>query len=188
VIDIYCYRRHGHNETDEPAFTQPDLYNVIERHPLLSSKFAKETAALGTVSEKEALEIKSAFLAKLESALNEVSSSGNVKKKKNPLSGSTAIFQAPYSHEPCNTAITKRTLDKIVKAITTAPEDSMLSKKSSALFWTADFKSGRMEGPTTGDSPRHLPLVRFFWKALRSPLRPRQPSRHIQPPQLGSLR
>jgi 2-oxoglutarate dehydrogenase E1 component len=122
VIDIYCYRRHGHNETDEPAFTQPDLYNVIRRHPLLSTKFAQETAALGTVSEKEASDIKAKLIAKLEAALSEVSKQGEGKKKKSPLSGSTAIFQPPYSHDPCNTEITKRTLDKIVKAITAAPE------------------------------------------------------------------
>lgn len=122
VVDIYCYRRHGHNETDEPAFTQPDLYNVIRHHPLLSTKFAAETARLGTVSENEAAEIKARLIAKLEAALGEVSKASNGKNKKNPLIGSTAIFQAPYSHEPCNTAITKRTLDKIVKAITTAPE------------------------------------------------------------------
>jgi 2-oxoglutarate dehydrogenase E1 component len=122
VVDIYCYRRHGHNETDEPAFTQPDLYNVIRRHPLLSTKFAQETAKLGTVPEKEAADIKAKLIAKLEAALSEVSKPGDGKKRKSPLTGSTAIFQPPYSHEPCNTAITKRTLDKIVKAITTAPE------------------------------------------------------------------
>jgi 2-oxoglutarate dehydrogenase E1 component len=122
VLDIYCYRRHGHNETDEPAFTQPDLYNVIKRHPLVSSKFAQEAAALGTVSDSEATEIKAKLIAKLESALNEVSKPSEKKTKKSALSGSTAIFQPPYSHDPCNTGITKRTLDKIVKAITTAPE------------------------------------------------------------------
>ncbi|MEI8294476.1 MAG: 2-oxoglutarate dehydrogenase E1 component [bacterium] len=122
VVDIYCYRRHGHNETDEPAFTQPDLYNIIKKHPLLSTKFAKETSALGTVTDKEAAEIKANLIANLESALNEVSKPAEGKKKKSALSGSTAIFQAPYSHEPCNTAISQRTLDKIVKAITKVPE------------------------------------------------------------------
>ena len=130
VLDIYCYRRHGHNETDEPAFTQPDLYNVIRRHPLLSTKFSKEAAALGTVSEKEAADIKAQLIAGLEVALSEVSSeAAGGKKKKSALTGSTAIFQAPYSHDPCNTAISKRTLDEIVKSITSAPEGFQVVQK-----------------------------------------------------------
>jgi len=147
VIDIYCYRRHGHNETDEPAFTQPDLYNVIRRHPLLSTKFAQETAALGTVTEKEAAEIKAQLIAKLESALSEVSKPGESKKKKSALSGSTAIFQAPYSHEPCNTAITKRTLDKIVKAITTAPEGFHVVQKIQRTVLDRRLQVWKDDGP-----------------------------------------
>ena len=47
VVDIYCYRRHGHNEGDEPAFTQPDLYGRIKNHPLPSEVFLKQIASLG---------------------------------------------------------------------------------------------------------------------------------------------
>ena len=47
VVDIYCYRRHGHNEGDEPAFTQPDLYNRIKNHPLPSEVFFNQIASLG---------------------------------------------------------------------------------------------------------------------------------------------
>ena len=52
VLDIYCYRRHGHNEGDEPSFTQPDLYNQIKSHPLPSEVFAAQIAPLGTVSSR----------------------------------------------------------------------------------------------------------------------------------------
>jgi len=52
VVDITCYRRHGHNETDEPTFTHPNLYHTIKNHPLLSEKFAAEAAAAGTVTSE----------------------------------------------------------------------------------------------------------------------------------------
>ena len=71
VIDIYCYRRHGHNETDEPTFTHPNLYHTIKGHPLLSEMFAAEAAALGTVTPEEAAGIKGESLAELEAALAE---------------------------------------------------------------------------------------------------------------------
>ena len=123
VIDIYCYRRHGHNETDEPLFTQPDLYSIIKAHPLLSITFAAQVSALGTVTPDEASGIKSKLLEKLEAAFTEVKKKDESKKKKSEFAGSTAIFQPPYSHEPVNTAITVATLDKVAAAITTVPEN-----------------------------------------------------------------
>jgi 2-oxoglutarate dehydrogenase E1 component len=123
VIDIYCYRRHGHNETDEPLFTQPDLYSIIKVHPLLSATFAAQVSALGTVTADEAAEIKARLLEKLEAAFSEVKKKGEPKKKKSEFAGSTAIFQPPYSHEPVNTAITVATLDNVAAAITTVPKN-----------------------------------------------------------------
>ena len=123
VVDIYCYRRHGHNETDEPLFTQPNLYNLIKGHPLLSSIFVNQTAALGTISADEAAQIKGKLIEKLEAAFSLIKNQADSKKKKSEFSGSTAIFQPPYSHEPVNTEITKGTLDKLVKAITAVPKN-----------------------------------------------------------------
>jgi len=120
VIDIYCYRRHGHNETDEPSFTQPALYNTIRNHPLLSESFAAQAAALGTVNSEQAAAIRAELLAELEAGLAVAKQPTDAKK--NEFAGSTAIFQPPYSHEPIGTAITATTLEEIVKALTTVPD------------------------------------------------------------------
>ena len=48
VIDMYCYRKYGHNEGDEPAFTQPKLYKLIRRAQRLEKSTAKCWLRLGT--------------------------------------------------------------------------------------------------------------------------------------------
>jgi 2-oxoglutarate dehydrogenase E1 component len=54
VIDLVCYRRHGHNEADEPAATQPMMYQVIRRHPTTRKLYADKLIAEGIVREDEA--------------------------------------------------------------------------------------------------------------------------------------
>src|SRR5436190_2635906 len=49
VIDMYCYRRYGHNEGDEPAFTQPDLYAKIDRHPSVAELYKRELLESGAM-------------------------------------------------------------------------------------------------------------------------------------------
>lgn len=69
-IDLVCYRRHGHNETDDPTLTQPTLYREIEAHPSVRKLYAQRLLAEGVVQEKE-LEEQSASLRELfEDALN----------------------------------------------------------------------------------------------------------------------
>jgi 2-oxoglutarate dehydrogenase E1 component len=57
VIDMYCYRRWGHNEGDEPAFTQPLLYRWIENHKSVRDAYLEHLLALGEVTQAEADEI-----------------------------------------------------------------------------------------------------------------------------------
>ena len=148
VIDIYCYRRHGHNETDEPSFTQPNLYATIKGHPLLSTKFANEAATLGTVSSEEAAKIKAGLIEHLEAGLKEVAKPKPVgKKKKSAFAGSTAIFQPPYSHEQVNTAITKAVLDKVAKAATSVPNDFRIVGKIKRTVVERRLKIWKDGGP-----------------------------------------
>jgi len=54
VIDLVCYRRHGHNEADEPAATQPMMYQVIRKHPTTRQIYAEKLAAQGVLSKDDA--------------------------------------------------------------------------------------------------------------------------------------
>ncbi len=57
LIDLIGYRRFGHNEADEPAYTQPSMYQVIKKHPPVRERFARELIEQGVVSEQESTEM-----------------------------------------------------------------------------------------------------------------------------------
>ncbi len=122
VIDMFCYRRHGHNEGDEPTFTQPTLYSTIQQHPPLSSIFTAETIDLGTVTAEEAAAMKTEAMAELEEAFEVVKKTVPDKQEGGRFAGSTAVFQPPYSYEPVDTRITPETLELLVRGMSAVPE------------------------------------------------------------------
>ena len=83
-IDIVCYRRHGHNEGDDPNFTQPVMYNIIKKHPNPRDLYAKQLLERGDIDQATADKIEKDFWDKLQERLDEV--------KEKPLKYS---YQAP---------------------------------------------------------------------------------------------
>ncbi len=122
VIDMICYRRHGHNEGDEPLFTQPNLYSQIERHPSVWSIFKQHLTDCGILTAEEATAAEESFRQQLENARIEVKEAEASGEALSVFAGSTATFQPPYSHEPVHTAVTRDMLEKIVLGITRVPE------------------------------------------------------------------
>jgi 2-oxoglutarate dehydrogenase E1 component len=124
VIDMYCYRRYGHNETDEPSFTQPKLYKRIHSHPAVTKIFKNRMLESGVLTAAEAEALEKEFRRRLESALTEVRSS-EVKSKSDhqrSLEESAAIFQPAYSHEDPDTRVSAKTIGRIVDGITRVPD------------------------------------------------------------------
>jgi 2-oxoglutarate dehydrogenase E1 component len=68
VIDLWCYRRHGHNEGDEPGFTQPLMYKKIAQHPTVRQTYARRLEEEGVVKPGEAQALHDAFTKQLEAA------------------------------------------------------------------------------------------------------------------------
>ena len=124
VVDLYCYRRHGHNEGDEPVFTQPDIYAAISKHPSVGKIFRKRLVDSGILSAAEANALDAEYQAKLETTLKEVrqAESEPAEERVNRFRESTAVFQPKFSHAPVDTTVPKPVLDRIVHTLTTVPD------------------------------------------------------------------
>lgn len=88
VIDLICYRKHGHNEGDEPAFTQPGLYKEIENHPTVRDIYVKELLRKGEFTEEETQAIFDEFDELLQQAFEDAKSSPSLEVTDNMLNRS----------------------------------------------------------------------------------------------------
>ncbi|MBI2516735.1 MAG: 2-oxoglutarate dehydrogenase E1 component [Opitutae bacterium] len=126
-VDMYCYRKHGHNETDEPSFTQPALYRKIAAHPLVSALYTQQLTEEGSLSAAEGDAIKAEYSAALDENLDKAKAreaAKVAKRKADPhaeFKGSTAVFQPGYSHEGVETAVPAALIDRVVHGLTTVP-------------------------------------------------------------------
>jgi 2-oxoglutarate dehydrogenase E1 component len=136
VVDMYCYRRYGHNETDEPSFTQPKLYKKINAHLAVTKLFKDRMLQSGVLTAEEAEALEKEFRNRLETALGEVRTSGVTSKKDfhRGFEESTAIFQPPYSHREPETQISKELIDLIVARMTRVPEGFTVQPQVRKLF------------------------------------------------------
>ncbi len=128
VIDMYCYRRYGHNEGDEPNFTQPDLYARIEKQPSVATLYRNRLVDSGRLTKEDAGAMLKEYEESCELALQEVKAvvsvgAAPVGRSLKSFEGSTAVFQPPYSHEPVETAVSLETLEKVARAVTHVPEE-----------------------------------------------------------------
>ncbi|ORY33742.1 Thiamin diphosphate-binding protein [Naematelia encephala] len=125
VIDIVCYRRYGHNETDQPSFTQPKMYKAIQKQPTVLSIYTDSLVKEGTFSEKEIDEHRQWVWGMLEKAHE-----GSKEYKPSPrewLSSSWEGFPTPKElaenvlpHHPTGTD--EATLKRVGEVISSFPE------------------------------------------------------------------
>jgi len=148
VINMYCYRRYGHNEGDEPSFTQPDLYAKIEKRPSVTQLYKRELLEAGTLSEDDAASLEAEFALRLEMTRDEVRAIEKRKAgEKARFRESTAIFQPEYTSESEATAISKKTLETIVDGLTRILEGFEIQPKIKRIVLDHQRKIFEQGGP-----------------------------------------
>ena len=127
VIDMYCYRKHGHNETDEPAFTQPTLYKTIAKHPPVSEVMKAKLLEEGELSAKEIEALKKEHHDILHNAFTTVQEEeAKANKQKKSV---TKPPQPLFSFDPVKTGVTAKALEATAKKLTEVPDGFKLNSK-----------------------------------------------------------
>ena len=146
VIDIFCYRRYGHNEADDPVSTQPTMYADISSHPSVGTQFKKRLIAAGVITAEDAAALEKEMDDRHEKALAVVKTAEK-DETINSFTGSTAEPQPAYTHDPVETAVPAEGLAQIVKALTTVPDGFAIQPKLKSFLLEKRAKAWANGGP-----------------------------------------
>jgi len=124
VIDVYSYRRHGHNEIDEPAFTQPLLYQAIRKRKSVQDGYLEHLLKLGDVTEDEAQEIATERKRQLDKGLEVARSKNYVRGNDNPTGIWEGYFGGPEENaDEVSTSIPVERAARLLEALAKVPDD-----------------------------------------------------------------
>ncbi|MFZ5554368.1 MAG: 2-oxoglutarate dehydrogenase E1 component [Bacteroidota bacterium] len=135
-IDILCYRKYGHNEGDEPRFTQPLLYKIIQRHPNPREIYVNKLVEQGSITADEAKSLEKDFKALLENMLNEAKQTEKAKITsflEGQWKGVKMAEKNAFDQSP-KTAVDKKTFLDIANKIVSLPKEKKFFNKIEKLF------------------------------------------------------
>ena len=130
VIDIICYRRFGHNEGDEPAFTQPEMYREIKNHPTTRAIYAQQLQEEGVIKADEADTIKDEVTRMLDESFK--AATNYRQNQADFLQGAWSdleIAEAEDNPRRGDTAINEDTFKTVGSALTCTPEEFNIHSK-----------------------------------------------------------
>lgn len=122
VIDMWCYRRLGHNEADEPAFTHPIMYRMIKDHPSAPEIYGNRIAEEGVWSLEDQQAFKERYRTVLKEQLDLAKGDYTPDMDDAFEGGEWKQFRRSYSFEPVHTGVPRERLEEIGRALTTVPE------------------------------------------------------------------
>ncbi len=131
VIDLVCYRRLGHNESDEPSGTQPLMYHKIKNHPTTFKLYAQSLIEQGLYTQEEVDAAVLAYRDALDAGLPVVDILTGIDQQY--ISDWKPYIQSPW-RQSVKTAVAKDKLVKIAKALFTLPEDLALQPQVAKVY------------------------------------------------------
>ena len=125
VIDMFCYRRHGHNEADDPSYTQPILYRKIRTHPSVATLYSRKLVREGVVSQEWVDERRRTFKQRLEEGYRKAQE----KEAHYEIQDLGRLGPGEISTFRPRTAVDRSTIERVVNGITQLPPDFRLHPK-----------------------------------------------------------
>jgi 2-oxoglutarate dehydrogenase E1 component len=129
IIDMYCYRRLGHNEGDDPSYTQPVMYEKIKKQARVTSVYQDRLVITGDLTANEAEAIDKKFEDKLNESLHEVKQGPHEYAIMHGFDGRWHGMTPHYSPAPVETGVPEETLRFISEGLLKTPDDFMLHPK-----------------------------------------------------------
>jgi len=132
VIDLVGYRRHGHNEGDEPAYTQPEMYATVKQHEPVRELFAKQLVASGTITEADSAALAEASWSELTAALNRLKERLAAAKDLGDQATGEYRIESTTAPPEVNTAVDAEKLEILNEELLALPEGFEMNRKLAA--------------------------------------------------------
>lgn len=141
VIDMICYRRHGHNEGDDPSYTLPEMYRRIDARPSVREIYTDSLVKRGDLTPDEANDALADFRGQLQSALDQTREGDHAGERAQPPAEATGVL--PH----LRTAIDRAAVDAVYDALSTTPDGFTMHPKLAQQFAARDemFAAGEID-------------------------------------------
>ncbi|PMC65436.1 multifunctional oxoglutarate decarboxylase/oxoglutarate dehydrogenase thiamine pyrophosphate-binding subunit/dihydrolipoyllysine-residue succinyltransferase subunit [Corynebacterium tuscaniense] len=140
-IDLICYRLRGHNEADDPSVTQPLMYERIESHPSVRTRYTKDLIGRGDITQEEAEIAAQDFHDQLDSVFNDVKEGGGKPGEQTGITESQSLTRG------LDTSIDAQTFKALADAYAHLPEDFTPNKRLKSVLKNrgGSFESGNID-------------------------------------------